>query len=84
MCLFADRLSTDEMMGNYLRLYFSALTYTLMGALLRLALKGTGWAEAQAAELICCARQLVPHRPRNRPGGADLLPKIRTQLTTKL
>ena len=41
MCLFADRLSTDEMKGNQLRLYFSALAYTLVEALRRLALKGT-------------------------------------------
>jgi len=47
MCLFADRLSTDEMKGNQLRLYFSALAYTLMEALRRLALQGTEWAEAQ-------------------------------------
>jgi hypothetical protein len=47
MCLFADRLSTDEMKGNQLRLYFSALAYTLVEALRRLALKGTEWAEAQ-------------------------------------
>jgi hypothetical protein len=47
MCLFADRLSTDEMKGNQLRLYFSALAYTLMEALRRLGLKGTTWAEAQ-------------------------------------
>jgi hypothetical protein len=47
MCLFADRLSTDEMKGNQLRLYFSALAYTLMEALRRLALKGTAWAQAQ-------------------------------------
>ncbi len=47
MCLFADRLSTDEMKGNQLRLYFSALAYTLMEALRRLALKGTDWAQAQ-------------------------------------
>jgi hypothetical protein len=47
MCLFADRLSTDEMKGNQLRLYFSALTYTLVEALRRLALKGTEWAQAQ-------------------------------------
>src|SRR5450755_4131961 len=44
MCLFADRLSTDEMKGNQLRLYFSAMAYTLMEALRRLALKGTEWA----------------------------------------
>jgi hypothetical protein len=47
MCLFADRLSTDEMKGNQLRLYFSALAYTLMEALRRLALKGAEWAQAQ-------------------------------------
>ncbi len=47
MCLFADRLSTDEMKGNQLRLYFSALTYTLMEALRRLGLKDTDWAQAQ-------------------------------------
>jgi hypothetical protein len=47
MCLFADRLSTDEMKGNQLRLYFSALAYTLMEALRRLGLNGTEWAQAQ-------------------------------------
>ena len=47
MCLFADRLSTDEMRGNQLRLYFSAMAYTLVEALRRLALKGTEWAQAQ-------------------------------------
>ena len=47
LCLFADRLSTDEMKGNQLRLYFSALAYTLVEALRRLALKGTEWAQAQ-------------------------------------
>jgi hypothetical protein len=35
------------MKGNQLRLYFSALAYTLMEALRRLGLKGTEWAEAQ-------------------------------------
>ena len=47
MCLFADRLSTEEMRGNQLRLYFSALAYTLVEALRRLALKGTEWAQAR-------------------------------------
>lgn len=47
MLLFADRLSTEEMKGNQLRLYFSALAYTLMEALRRLGLKGTEWAQAQ-------------------------------------
>ena len=47
MCLFAYRLSTEEMKGNQLRLYLLALAYTLVEALRRLALKGTEWAEAQ-------------------------------------
>jgi hypothetical protein len=47
MCLFADRLSTDEMKGNQLRLYFSALAYTMVEALRRLGLKATEWAQAQ-------------------------------------
>jgi hypothetical protein len=47
MCLFAYRLSTDEMKANQLRLYFSALAYTLVEAMRRLALKGTEWAEAR-------------------------------------
>jgi hypothetical protein len=47
MCLFADRLSTGDMKGNQLRLYLSALAYTLMEALRRLALEGTEWAKAQ-------------------------------------
>ena len=47
MCLFADRLSTKQMHSNQLRLYFSALAYTLMEALRRLGLEGTEWAQAQ-------------------------------------
>jgi hypothetical protein len=47
MFLFADRLSTNEIKGNQLRFYFSALAYTLVEALRRLALKGTEWAQAQ-------------------------------------
>jgi hypothetical protein len=47
MCLFADRLSTGQMQANQLRLYFSALAYTLMEALRRLALQGPEWAQAQ-------------------------------------
>jgi len=47
MHLFAYRLSIDEMKGNQLRLYFSALAYTLIEALRRLGLKGTAWAQAQ-------------------------------------
>ena len=51
MCLFADRLSTDAMAGNQLRLYFSALAYTLMEALRRLGLKDTDWAQAQVSTI---------------------------------
>jgi hypothetical protein len=47
MSLFADRLSTEERKGNQLRLHLSALAYTLVEALRRLALKGTEWAQAQ-------------------------------------
>jgi hypothetical protein len=47
LCLFAQRLSTNEMQGNQLRLYLSALAYTLVEALRRLGLKGTEWAQAQ-------------------------------------
>jgi hypothetical protein len=47
MCLFAYRLSTEEMKGNQLRLYFSALAYTRIEALRRLGLKDTEWAQAQ-------------------------------------
>ncbi len=47
MSLFAYRLSTEERKGNQLRLHLSALAYTLVEALRRLALKGTEWAQAQ-------------------------------------
>lgn len=47
LCLFSDRLSTETLRANQLRLYFSALAYVLVHALRRLALRGTAWAEAQ-------------------------------------
>jgi hypothetical protein len=47
LSLFSDRLSTETMRSNQLRLYFSALAYVLVDALRRLALCGTEWAEAQ-------------------------------------
>ena len=47
LCLFADRLSTETMRANQLRLYLSAMAYTMLEALRRLALRGTEWAEAQ-------------------------------------
>src|ERR1700759_2267335 len=51
MSLFADRLSTEEMKGNQLRLYFASLAYPLVEALRRLALKGTEWAEPQVGTI---------------------------------
>jgi hypothetical protein len=47
LSLFADRLSTETMRSNQLRLYLSSLAYVLMCGLRRLALKGSEWAEAQ-------------------------------------
>jgi hypothetical protein len=51
LSLFADRLSTETMRANQLRLYFSSLVYVLMCALRRLALQGSPWAEAQVATI---------------------------------
>ena len=47
LSLFSDRLSTETMRANQLRLYFSSLAYVLLHALRRLALAGTEWAAAQ-------------------------------------
>ena len=49
--LFSDRLSTETMRGNQLRLYFSSLAYVLVHALRRLALQGTEWAQAQVGTI---------------------------------
>ena len=69
MCLFADRLSSDEMKANQLRLYFSALAYTLMEALRRLALKGTEWAQSPG-------RYHPPETAQNRcPRAAQRAPR---------
>ena len=51
LCLFSDRLSTETMRANQLRVYFSAMAYTLLEALRRLALHGTEWAQAQVDTL---------------------------------
>jgi len=47
LCLFADRTSAATMRANQLRLWFSAVAYTLMQALRRLGLPKTPMAEAQ-------------------------------------
>ena len=47
LSLFADRLSTETMRSNQLRLYMSSMAYVLVHALRRLGLQGTEWAQAQ-------------------------------------
>jgi Transposase DDE domain group 1 len=45
--LFADRTSAATMRANQIRLFFSAIAYTLLEALRRLGLAGTSMAQAQ-------------------------------------
>ena len=47
LSLFADRMSTETLRANQLRLYLSTLAYVMMVALRRLGLKGTSWERAQ-------------------------------------
>ena len=47
LSLFTDRMSTETMRANQLRLYLSSLAYGLVVGLRRLALAGTRWARAQ-------------------------------------
>ena len=47
LSLFADRMSTQTLRANQLRLYLSSLAYVLLVALRRLGLEGTKWARAQ-------------------------------------
>jgi hypothetical protein len=49
--LFADRVSSETMQANQLRLYFSAMAYVLVCGLRRLGLKGTEMETAQAATI---------------------------------
>jgi len=51
LSLFSDRMSTETLRANQLRLYFSSLAYVLMHALRRVALAGTEWAQAQVSTL---------------------------------
>ena len=51
--LFADRVSTETMRANQLRLYLSAMAYVLMSGLRRLGLKAT---ELAAAKCLPSAR----------------------------
>lgn len=47
LSLFADRVSSETMRANQVRMYFSAMAYTLLQALRRLGLQGTDLAQAQ-------------------------------------
>jgi hypothetical protein len=49
--LFADRVSTETMRANQMRLYLSTMAYILMSGLRRLGLKGTELAEAQVSTI---------------------------------
>jgi hypothetical protein len=49
--LYADRTSTATFHANQVRLWFSSLAYTLMGAVRRLALEGTELANATAGTI---------------------------------
>jgi hypothetical protein len=49
--LFADRVSTETMRGNQLRLYLSVMAYVLMSGLRRLGLRATEMAEAQVSTI---------------------------------
>lgn len=49
--LFADRVSTETMRANQLRLYLSAMAYVLISGLRRLGLKATELAAAQVSTI---------------------------------
>jgi hypothetical protein len=72
LSLFSDRLSTETLRANQLRLYFSSLAHVLLEALRRPGLAGTEWAEAQvetirlkllkiAAQVRFTARRICIH-----------------------
>ena len=78
LSLFADRMSTETLRANQLRLYLSSLAHVLVHALRRLGLAGTAWARAQvntirlrllkiAAEVRLSARRICVRYPRAYP-----------------
>jgi hypothetical protein len=81
LSLFAERMSTETLRANQLRLYLSSLAYVLVHALRRLGLAGTAWARAQvnsirlrllkiAAEVRLSARRICLRCPRAYPWRA--------------
>jgi flagellin-specific chaperone FliS len=51
LSLFADRVSTETMRANQVRLYLSGMAYVLVSALRRIGLQGTEMARAQATTI---------------------------------
>ena len=51
LSLFADRVSTETMRANQVRVYLSGLAYVLVSALRRIGLQGTEMARAQATTI---------------------------------
>ena len=49
--LFADRVSSESIRANQLRLYLSAMAYVLVSGLRRLGLKATELAQAQVSTI---------------------------------
>jgi hypothetical protein len=49
--LFADRVSTETMRGNQMRLYLATMAYVLVSGLRRLGLKATELAQAQVSTI---------------------------------
>jgi hypothetical protein len=49
--LFADRVSTETMRANQMRLYLSAIAYILVSGLRRLGLKATALEDAQVSTI---------------------------------
>ena len=49
--LFADRVSTETMRANQMRLYLSAMAYMLVSGLRRLGLQATELAQAQVSTI---------------------------------
>mgnify|MGYP003637744575 CR=1 FL=1 len=82
MMRFADRVSARDWWANQWRLLLSALAYTLMAGLRRLALAGTAWARATCASLrlklvkvgavIVCTASGVRVRLSSHHPGRDL------------
>jgi hypothetical protein len=51
LSLFADRVSSETMRADQMRMYFSAMAYVLVSGLRRLGLKDTELAEAQVSTI---------------------------------